>query len=589
MIVMGLSGLPNAQDRLLRDTPGVHRIDERNCQGLDSAAALVVDGRIVAAAAEERFSGDKGTGRLPLGAIDYCLEAAGIDAQDVDVIAHGFDYGRHRRVFAGSLDYFEDVLSGRTVVDGLTAHGWTGVADRFQPVNHHFAHAASAYLPSNFDSALCVVSDGMGETESLSVYQARDGHIEKLYCQPISQSLGFLYSICTRYLGFASNSDEYKVMGLAAYGSPAAHRPLFQELVRFDPRTGGVRVNWPRGSLDSPALGYPKALAFLESKAFPVGNQDEGHLPEHADFAAALQERLTEVLTELVSHWLTRTGESSLCLAGGTFLNCKANQALCDLPGVDRVFVQPAAGDDGTSLGAALYASHERGVPYVGPPAGFDPYTGPSYNEHEVRAALERVAVSGAVRWRHIGLSDAYFSAAAADLAVDRVIGWFHGRMEFGPRALGNRSILGLPRGRNIKERINNMVKFREPFRPFAPAVLEEDRDTLFETRGLSPTAYMLCTAEVREQHRADVPGIVHEDGSARVQVVREDANEVFWRLLREVKSQTGFGCVVNTSFNVKGQPLIMSPLTALETFLKTSMDRLYIEGFVVEKVTDGQ
>ncbi|MFI1357771.1 carbamoyltransferase [Streptomyces sp. NPDC020898] len=586
MIIMGLSGLPHAQDRLARDTPAIDRLDARNCQGLDSAAALVVNGRVVAAAAEERFSGDKGTGRLPLGAIDYCLAAAGIGPQDVDVVAHGFNYDRYRRVFAGSLDYFDQVLTGRTVVDGLSKHGWDGVADRFQPVDHHLAHAASAYLPSGFGSALCVVSDGMGETESLSVYHAQDGQLEKLLSQPISASLGFLYSICTRFLGFSSNSDEYKVMGLAAYGDPAPYRALFADLVQFDTETGGVRVNWPRGSLRSPELGYPKAMAFLAKAAFPVASQENGHRPEHADFAAALQARLTTVLTELVSYWLARTGESSLCLAGGTFLNCKANQSLCDLPTVDRVFVQPAAGDDGTSLGAALYASHQRGVPYVGPSSGFDPYSGPSYSTEQVHEELERAA-SRRFRWRHVGLTSEYFSAAAADLAADRIIGWFHGRMEFGPRALGNRSILGLPKGDRIKERINSMVKFREPFRPFAPAVLEEDCDRIFQTRRLSPTAYMLCTAQVRDEHRSAVSGIVHADGSARVQVVRHETNDVFWTLLSEVKRRTGFGCVVNTSFNVKGQPLIMAPSMAIETFLRTSMDRLYIEGFLVEKTSD--
>ncbi|CAL9638870.1 carbamoyltransferase family protein [Streptomyces sp. enrichment culture] len=584
MIVLGLSGLPYAQDHLLKNTADPHPLDERNVQGLDSAACLIVDGRVVAAAAEERFNGDKGTGRFPANAVHYVLREAGVDKDDVQAIAHGFYYDRHRRLFAGARDYFDAVLSSATMVESLHNAGWTDVEERFHAVDHHVAHAASAYYPSGFASALCVVSDGMGETESLSVFRGRDGRLEKLHSQPISHSLGLLYSLCTRFLGFASNSDEYKVMGLAAYGNPEPYRELFETLVTFDDSTGSIHVNWPSGALGNPELGYPKAMRYLESAAFPSPVQNGEAVTEHADFAAALQARLTAVLTSLTDHWLRRTGETSLCLAGGTFLNCKANQAICDLPAVERVFVQPAAGDDGTALGAALHVTRELGTPYVGQPEGFQPYTGPSYTTDEVRAALRERSAHGDIDWEYVGLTDDYFAAAARDLAGDRIISWFHGRMEFGPRALGNRSILGLPKGDRIKERINSLVKFREPFRPFAPAVLDEDRDRLFETRALSPTRYMLCTARVRAEQHAAVAGIVHADGSARIQDVREEYNPRFWALLKAVKEETGTGCVVNTSFNVKGQPLIMDPRTAIDTFLRTSLDRLYIEGFIVQK-----
>lgn len=584
MIVLGLSGLPNAQDHLRRTTPGLTTVDERICQGLDSAAALVVDGRVVAAAAQERFCGDKGTGRLPIGAIDYCLRTAGVKPEQVQVVAHGFNYDRFRRAFAGNLGFLDEVLSGRTVVDGLEAAGWRNVADRFHPVDHHLAHAASAYFPSGFDSALCVVSDGMGETTSLSVYRARDGQFDQLLTQPISASLGLLYSICTRFLGFQFNSDEYKVMGLAAYGSPERYRSLFTKLVHLDPERGAVRVDWPRGCLVDPERGYPAARAWLESVAFTPRPPDGQVHREEADFAAALQARLTEVLLGLVAHWQQRTGERDLCLAGGTFLNCRANQELCDLPSVDRAFVQPAAGDDGTALGAALYAANAKGDRYADP-LPFDPYTGPAYTSDEVGAALERLRSHG-VAWRYVGMTDEYFRAAAEDIAADRIIAWFHGRMEFGPRALGNRSILGLPSGDQIKERINSLVKFREPFRPFAPAVLDEDVESLFQTRALSPTSYMLCTAPVRPERQDSIRGVVHADGTARLQRVDRSLNETFWRLLRQVKEATGVGCVVNTSFNVKGQPLIMDPDTALDTFVRTSLNRLYIEGYQVWKTS---
>ena len=278
--------------------------------------------------------------------------------------------------------------------------------------------------------------------------------------------------------------------------------------------------------------------------------------------------------------WLERTGERNLCLAGGTFLNCKSNQSIADLPGVDAMFVQPASGDDGTALGAAWHVARGEGGGLAPVTGAFDPYLGPRYDPDEVRAALE---ARPDLRWTHVGETAEYFAGAAADIAADRIVAWFSGRMEFGPRALGNRSILARPDGDRIKERINGAVKFREAFRPFAPAVLDEDVDRLFVTRGFEPDRYMLCTAQVRPEARTVVEGIVHADDSARIQTVRDDLAPGFARLLREVKARTGAGVVVNTSFNVKGQPLIMDPGTALDTFAGIALDRLYIEGYVVE------
>jgi carbamoyltransferase len=581
MIVLGLSGLPRSQDYRRRLHPDVSALDERICQGLDSAAAIVVDGRLVAAASEERFTGDKGTGALPVNAIAYCLQAAGVGPDDVDLVAHGFDYDRFKRAFVLQGEYFEQVLTGRTVIDGLTAAGWTRVEERFRPVEHHVAHAASAVLPSRADSALVVVSDGMGETESLTVQRFADGRLEKLHSQPIAASLGLLYSIATRFLGFQFNSDEYKVMGLAPYGDPQRFRPVFEKLAHFDPERGGVAVNWPSGSLADAEQGYPHALAYLAEQSFTPTPPDGDIHRDEADFAASLQERLTEVLVQLVEHWLERTGERTLCLAGGTFLNCKANQSLANLPQVEAMFVQPASGDDGSAVGAALQVAAENGEK-IDSGVPFDPYLGPGYGVEDVRRALE---ARPDLSWTYLGESDEYFERAAADIAADKVLAWFSGRMEFGPRALGNRSIIARPNGDRIKERINSAVKFREAFRPFAPAVLDEDRDRLFITKGLDPDLYMLATAQVRPEARETVSGITHSDDSARIQTVRDDINPVFARLLREVKASTGTGCVVNTSFNVKGQPLIMDPVTAIDTFSRIAIDRLYIEGYVVEGV----
>ncbi|SEQ54449.1 carbamoyltransferase [Pseudomonas sp. NFACC02] len=584
MIILGLSGLPYAQSYLRKSTQSLSEIDERICQGLDSAACLVIDGQIVAAAAEERFTGEKGTGALPLQAINYCLQTAGVLTSDVHVIAHGFDYDKYRRVFSQDKAYYEQVVCSRALIASMTEAGWDNVESRFHPVEHHVAHAASAFYPSGFSEALCIVSDGMGEVDSLTIFDASCGELKRIHRQRISDSLGLLYSICTRFLGFAFNSDEYKVMGLAAYGDPRPYRSKLQQICHFNPTTGHISINWPRESLTHATLGYPAAMGFLqETVGFPPRRPNTPLEETHYNFAAGLQERLEQVLQEFAKYWLKKTGRQYLCLAGGTFLNCKANEKLCNLPGLQGLFVQPASGDDGTSIGAALAVAAKFGEAND-KPGPFDPYIGPQYTRHSVEDALSQFGTDKGIAWKWLGVNADYFTSAAADISNDLIIAWFHGRMEFGPRALGNRSILGLPSGNSIKERINSVVKFREAFRPFAPAVLADDCDKLFITKKFAPMRYMLATARATELGRTAAAGVVHADGSARVQIVDADINPIFYRLLTAIKAATGFGCTVNTSFNVKGQPLIMQPFTAIETFLKTGLDKLYIEGYVVWK-----
>ncbi|GAA1329767.1 carbamoyltransferase family protein [Saccharothrix algeriensis] len=575
MIVLGLSGLPHAQEDHLRQHPGVEPIDRRICQGMDSAACLVRDGVIVAAAAEERFTGAKGTGALPREAIAFCLAEAGIGPDDVDLIAHGFDHDRFRRYFHTTPDYFDRVLSNRTVVDALTAIGWRDVERRFRPVEHHVAHAASAFHPSGFDDALSIVSDGMGEIVSLSVQRCSPSGIEVLHSQGLKTSLGLLYSIFTRFLGYTFNNDEYKVMGLSAYGDPRRFAGFFAGFLRHD--GGRVHVGWPHDALERGAEGYPKAMAFLERElGVPPRRPADGVDPVHGDIAAALQARFTAVLTDFTRHWLDRTGLDALCLSGGSFLNCLANESIARIPGLRSLFIPPGASDDGTAVGAALHvAGGFRGR--------YTAYTGPGYSRGEVAEALTTARGGGAaVEWDDLGFTDEYYDRAADDLAADRMIAWFAGRMEFGPRALGNRSILALPNGVDIKARLNHVVKLREGFRPFAPAILAEDYAEVFENDPVDPARYMLCTARVRPGQESRVDGAVHLDGTARVQVVRKEDNEPFWTLLTRVKERTGLGCVINTSFNVKDQPIIAAPGTAVAGFARMSLDRLYIEGFRV-------
>lgn len=576
MIVLGLSGLPRAQAHFLASNRDVLERDRRICQGMDSAACLVVDGVLLAAAAEERFTGDKATGAFPEEAIAYCLTVAGVRRDEVDLIAHGFDYDSHRRYFLADLHTFEQAHSSRTMVAALADSGWDGVPERFRPVRHHDAHAASAFAASGFTSALTIVSDGMGEIDALSVFRSTpEGH-DRLHRQGIETSLGIAYSLVTRFLGYTFNSDEYKVMGLSAYGDPSRHRAQMSSFLRT--ADGRIAVGWPKHALAESARGYPHAMAFLAEVFGTAPREPGGPVEEaHADVAASFQERFTDVLRDLTLNWLRRTGETSLCLAGGTFLNCLANEAIGELPEVDRLFIPPASGDDGTSIGAALAVTgplRER----------YSPYSGPAYAMAQVVEAVVEVQQRspGTVAVSQPGLTDDYFRAAAEDIAADRIIGWFHGRMEFGPRALGNRSILALPLGQDIKDRLNQVVKQREPFRPFAPAVLDEDFALLFDSRLHEPTHFMLMTARTRPEMRARLGGGAHADGTARVQVVTRDRNGPFWRLLREVKRLTGTGCVINTSFNVKNQPIIADPARAVDGLVAMSLDRLYAEGAVV-------
>lgn len=578
VFVLGLSGLPESQRVFLRDNPGLDPLDRRICQGMDSAACLVADGRIVAAAAEERFTGEKATGAFPAEAIDYVLGAAGITSDEVDLVAHGFNYDGFRRYFARTPKHFQAALSGRTVIDQLTRHGWRDVQARFRPVDHHLAHAASAYYPSGFEDALSIVSDGMGEITSLSVHHVRGTDFERLHHQGIETSLGIVYSLVTRYLGYMFNSDEYKVMGLSAYGDPTPFADFFEQFLGCE--DGRITVGWDRASLRRPDEGYPDAMAFLHNATgVPPRRPDDEVSGAHADIAAGFQARFTVVLRQFVEHWLERTAARSLCLSGGTFLNCLANEAITGLAAVEELFIPPAAGDDGTAIGSALYVC---GSPSSEP---YTPYSGPGYRPDDVQTAIASLTDLGGVelQWSHVDEVERYLDLAARDIADDHIIGWFAGRMEFGPRALGNRSILALPRGRDVKDRLNHAVKLRESFRPFAPAILESDYDQYFENRALAPSRYMLCTARTRPGAAAAIAGGVHVDGTARVQIVRREDNELFWRLLTRVKELTGVGCVINTSFNVKNQPVIMDPATALHSFASMALDRLYIEGYRIE------
>src|SRR4051812_2509445 len=529
----------------------------------DPAAALVIDGRIVAAAEEERFSRRKhgklpvafSTWELPEQAIEFCLARGGLRPADVDVIAYSYDPR-----LAPAVDFTD-----------LPADSWEGLrtfmverAPRFfqtlgfDPsivtfVAHHVAHAASAHLASPYDTSAVLVADGRGERASslLGRYDAR-GALEVLAAQRLPHSLGLLYEELTGHLGFRRSSDEYKVMAMASYGRPAFLDQL-RRLVRADD-AGGFSVAPVDFTRFAPALA-----------------KEEEWTPEHADLACSVQARVEEVLLDL-ARWLhAQTGDRDLVMAGGVALNCVANSRLWREGPFERIWVQPAAGDAGTAYGAALHVAHALGDAVQPMPTAA---LGRGWDDD----ALARWLTTAGVPFeRPEDLAD----TVAEALAGNHVVAWFQGRAEFGPRALGHRSLMADPRHPDNLEKLND-IKGREQFRPVAPMVLAERAAEIFA--GPMPSPYMLFTHTLRDGWAERIPAVVHVDGTARIQTVHREEEPLVARMLERFEARTGVPVVVNTSLNTAGRPMVDDPRDALECFGSAPVDVLAIGPFVVRR-----
>jgi carbamoyltransferase len=583
MKYLGLSGFHAAMSFKKAYWPGLDEREYRIAQGHDSAACLVVDGEIVAAAAEERFSRKKHTGDFPIGAINYCLKEAGIELADVDEIAHGFDYTPYEALF--SLDsisnqLFHEVYSREKLVTLIRSNLGDYPEKRIVQVGHHLAHAASAYYTSGWDQCLVVVIDGMGEANSATVYHALEGKLNKLREISASNSIGILYSLVTLHLGFDFNADEYKIMGLAPYGNPDRFRSFFDETVQ-------LRAD---GTITIPPLHLNKTREERENhtktRQYLSANLIEERLPHeeitdtHRDVAASLQACLDSIMEHFCGHFGKKTGLRRLAMAGGVALNCTANGRLMQSGLFDEIYIQPAAGDDGVALGAALSRAANAGsVRNRRMPV---PFLGPAYAATGIEQALEKFSEKITVQ-RFLSLEETCREAARL-IASGRVIAWYRGRMEFGPRALGHRSILADPGHPEMRDRINSMVKMREEFRPFAPAVTLEQVHRWFDVPAGTELPFMIVVADVRQEHREQLPAITHVNGSARVQTVSKRDNHEFHALLQEVAKLTGREMALNTSFNVKGQPIVNTPHEAIETFLGTGIEYLFLENILVKK-----
>lgn len=527
----------------------------------DSAAALVLDGEIVAAAEEERFSRRKhgkspvafSTWELPERAARWCLQRAGLEPADLDAVAYSYDpalAGGER----ATGDPWEDLRTTfasraprflKTSLPGLDP-------ERVRFVPHHVAHAASAYHAAGFESCAVLVLDGRGEVASHLAGHRREGQLEVLAAQRLPDSLGFVYEELTEHLGFRRSSDEYKVMAMASYGRPSMLGHL-RERMRADGEGGFVARGIEWGEL-APRLE----------------NGDEW-TPLHADLAASVQARLGEVLLELCEWLAERTGERRLAMAGGVALNCVANSRLLREGPFEEIWVQPAAGDSGTALGAATHVSERLGA---APRRMESAALGREWSDEEVESWLRGAAVPFR-RCEDIG------AAVAERLAANEIVAWHQGRGEWGPRALGHRSLLADPRDPANLERLNE-IKGREQFRPVAPMVLESRAAEIFD--GPLPSPYMLFTHRVRPGWADRIAAAVHVDGTARIQTVEPSAEPLVARMLAEFERRTGVPVVINTSLNTAGRPMVDDPRDALECFGSAPIDFLAIGPFLVSR-----
>ena len=571
MIILGYSGLHGAGNALV-DRPDLSFSERRIFQGMDSAAALIVNGNLTAAVQEERFTGLKADGSFPTNAIRWCLDSSGVADEDVDYVAHGFDYGSYERLLTGSKrgsERYHAVQSPVRQRSLLQASFRTiGRNADFVPVRHHRAHALSAAVGSPFDECLVVVADGMGETDSVSFHTWSNQRLTRLGSLDFRSSLGLFYSLLTMHLGFSPNSDEYMVMGLSGYGDPDRYAAAMEQLLVLE-ENGRIRAPVLSSAAEDPDREfYRQGQALIESLTFPALSRESPVNDAHSDLAAAAQQRLEQALSHIVLHWVRKTGQKHVAMAGGVALNCLANSKLLNSAAIDRLYVQPAAGDEGTAIGAAAAVSMTTGARVgVAPMPFFGPLEGP------VPPGRNWISVPA-----HLTV------ALAADvLSKGAIVGWCRGALEFGPRALGNRSILADPRNAETRDRVNRVVKFRQDFRPLAPAVLESEASTWFQLPSGGDLRTMTVTVPVKPSKVSQIPAVTHVDGTARVQVVGDDL-QPFADLLRAFEELTQVPVLLNTSLNVKGQPMARTAIEAVATFDSSDLDVLFVGDRVIAR-----
>lgn len=575
----------------------------------DSAACLIQDGEIMAAAQEERFTRKKHDAAFPREAIDFCLKTAGITAKDLNYVAfYEKPFIKFERLLESYMQYaphgFPSFIKAmplwikkklwmkQQIEDELKFEGKIIFPD------HHESHAASAFFPSPFSSAAFITADGVGEWATASYGHGQGNKAQILSEIHFPHSLGLLYSAFTYYCGFKVNSGEYKLMGLAPYGEPKYKDKILSEIIDIK-EDGSFRLNLKY-------FDYCVGLKMTNDRfhklfGAPARRPETKITQRDMDIARSIQEVTEEVMLKMARHVHKVTGEKNLCLSGGVALNCVANGRILREGPFEKLWIQPAAGDAGSALGAAMFVWHE----YLGKPRHADnrrdfmksSYLGPEYSEEQIEKFLEEKKIA------HRRLKRDEIAKTIADLmAEEKVIGWFEGKMEFGPRALGGRSIIGDARSPKMQEIMNLKIKFRESFRPFAPSVLREKTPDYFQLDADSP--YMLLVAPVRNEirkemssdqqqlfgldklhvSRSTIPAVTHVDYSARVQTVDGVDHPLYYELLSEFDKRHGCPVLINTSFNVRGEPIVCSPEDAYRCFMRTNMDYLILGPFLLDK-----
>jgi carbamoyltransferase len=579
----------------------------------DSAAALVRDGEIIAAAQEERFTRKKHDNQFPSNAVDYCLEAGGLTAEQLDyVVFYEKPLAKFERLLETYIGYvprgFKQFLMGMPLwlrlklhlpreMDRALHNKYQG---RYVFTEHHESHAASAFFPSPFDEAAILTFDAVGEWATASFGTGRGNNIELTHTMHFPHSLGLLYSAFTYFTGFRVNSGEYKMMGLAPYGEPIYYELILDKLIDLK-EDGSFR-------LDMSYLPYCHKTVMTGSKfeklfGGPPRRSEAPLTQREMDLAASIQAVTEEVMLRTARHVHRQTGMKNLVLGGGVFLNCVGNGRILREGPFDNIWIQPAAGDAGGALGAALFVWYQL-LDNERKADGLDKQRasllGPAYSNEQIRRFLDSVNA----KYHTFKNDEQLFDKVAELINQEKVIGWFQGNMEFGPRALGNRSIIGDARSEKMQSIMNRKIKFRESFRPFAPCVLREDVDSCFEMRPEEDSPYMLLVARVqREKHlplkaplrllkgldklkakRSVLPAITHVDYSARIQTVDAERYPKLHRLMSMFKARTGCSVIINTSFNIRGEPIVCSPEHAYRCFMATNMDVLVMENQLLFK-----
>jgi carbamoyltransferase len=563
----------------------------------DAAAALVIDGELVAAAEEERFNRIKHVAGFPALAAAWCLSEGGIDPGKLDYLGVSRDpranvghkllrtirHGASARYLKARLQNAAKIRDVRTALAAALEIDPGVLRAQVHNVEHHQAHVASAFFVSPFDEAAILSIDGFGDFCSTMTAVGGGNSFHVLDRVLFPHSLGIFYAALTQWLGFPKYGDEGKVMGLAPYGDPTKHLKAMRDVVQTDGQLfalnldyfthdkEGVDMTWDEGS---PTIGRIYSDKLVET--FGPAREPRAEITSHyEDVAAAMQKRLEEVYLHIVSQLQEATGMTNLCLAGGVALNAVANGRIRPETSFDGLYVQPAAGDSGTAVGAAFHVWNQE----LGKPRRFvmtHAYTGPAYSDEEFASAVQTAGLD-ATRLE----DDELFRSVAERIAAGDVVGWFQGRMEFGPRALGNRSIVADPRRTDMKDILNARIKHREPFRPFAPSILADATKEWFDQDYESP--FMVLVYTTKPDKRSKIPAVNHVDDTGRLQTVEREVEPRYYRLIEEFAKLTGVPVVLNTSFN-ENEPIVMTPSEAVDTFLKTHMDVLVLGNYVVNR-----